>query len=185
MVHSKVGKGTYYPGRTKPLCLVPLSPLAKSLEKQRATFASPCGNKGEVYKLEMIGHPGKYRYALLNDRVMRHTCDKVGKTADEKGSPLMPNGRTVPLVDLSFGLAEYFGIRGKLGVGQFRATLLPRSEHARVALNEGVLPADSFVSNGLQRLIHIVNQIIRIFNPDRQSNETVADANLGAFSRWD
>lgn len=125
------GEGTYYPGRTKPLAGVQLSPLAKSLQKNRATFASPCGNKGEVYKIEMIGRPGKYHYALLNDRIEHHTCDEVGK-------PLMTTRPRVPLIDLSIGLAEYFGIK-KVGVGQFRLTLVPVNDHApltRVALKK-------------------------------------------------
>lgn len=125
------GEGTYYPGRTKPLVGVQLSPLAKSLQKSRATFASPCGTKGEVYKIERIGQPGKYRYALLNDRIEHHTCGDVGK-------PLMTTRPKVPLVDLSVGLAEYFGIK-KSGVGQFRLTLVPLGEHApltRVALKK-------------------------------------------------
>lgn len=118
------GEGTYYPGRTKPLVGVQLSPLAKSLEKGRATFASPCGNKGEVYKIEMIGRPGKYRYALLNDRIENHICAEVGM-------PLMTTRPRVPLIDLSIGLAEYFGIK-RAGVGQFRVTLLSATEHARL-----------------------------------------------------
>lgn len=47
MADPKIGKGTYYPGRTKPLCKMSLSGLAKFLEVKGETFASPCGNKGE------------------------------------------------------------------------------------------------------------------------------------------
>lgn len=118
------GEGTYYPGRTKPLVGLSLTPLAKSLENNRSTFASPCGKKGEVYKIEMVGRPGKYRYALLNDRIEHYQCGDVGKH-------IMKTRPTVPLVDLSIGLAEYFGIK-RAGVGQFQVTLAPVSEHAQL-----------------------------------------------------
>lgn len=118
------GEGTYYSGRTKPLVGLSLSPLAKALEKGRATFASPCGKKGEVYRIEMIGQPGKYRYALLNDRIEHYSCGDVG-------AYIMKTRPNVPLLDLSIGLAEYFGIK-RAGVGQFAVTRIPESEHARI-----------------------------------------------------
>ncbi len=124
------GKGTYYPGRTKPLRGVALTPLAKGLERERATFASPCGKKGEVYKMERLGQPGAYRYALLNDRIMRHKCRDVGKKQDSDGRNLMLNGASVPLIDLSMGLAVFFKIQGRAGVRRFQITLVPASEHA-------------------------------------------------------
>ena len=77
------GKGTYYPGRTKPLVGIRLSPLAAYLQSHYSTFASPCGNKGDVYKITLVGQPALFRYALLNDRIMHHSCSVVGKAKDD------------------------------------------------------------------------------------------------------
>lgn len=152
MADSKIGKGTYYPGRTKPLCKMSLSELAKVLEVKGDTFASPCGNKGGVYKIEMMGSPGKYRYALLNDRIGRKVCGDVGNK--------------VPLVDLSFGLAEYFGIKGRKGIGEFRVTHIPSSKHPRIAFEEGMRVWRDLASICLECLIDIRDQVSHIFNPN-------------------
>ncbi|PIR20075.1 MAG: hypothetical protein COV45_08875 [Deltaproteobacteria bacterium CG11_big_fil_rev_8_21_14_0_20_47_16] len=137
------GKGTYYPGRTKPLVGIRLSPLAAYLQSHYSTFASPCGNKGDVYKITLVGQPALFRYALLNDRIMHHSCSVVGKAKDDDGKNLMPHGSSVPLVDLSVGLAEYFGIKGRKGIAQFKVRPVPHDQYDAVLdlIKSGVLVA--------------------------------------------